>query len=505
MIKTKKLSHEHFSIMDREIQKSLIGAVWQENKLYIEFESEINEEPYVSLFEADEDNNIRSTHRCISVEGGKCCWHLAVAHKLLEALLAKTVSTTDIAVNLRNISYPPPGGKDCTGLITEKRKNFTKLVPDGVWHEKQIQRETAPKEDPAVISLNKNKKAKKANNSPEHEDDRWLFSLNLAPAVLERVLGFRGRQRQLLKNRKDALKRVPNLGGDDPVRASMACFVDPEGLNNIKRISYFGDEGKVEESLTPLLFHENWNPVLLTGNTSTGKTVLAYFLARILMLPVTVLSGTLDTNEEKLIGFRDIKPLDGSRFVTVHVPGALLEAIKQGDMLIFNEINIALPEVLSILNDILDWQKRTYVSGVGEIKVAENFRLTATMNPGYVGTTELNLAFSSRFHHVDIKYPSKEVLKDIIMEEAGTEELKVPPEVVTPLVKIYDCLRQRVESGELDQEVLSIRSFIRAALNIIIRDGDRHTIVFNCLVSGVRDENSRQIIKDITEAFSFSG
>ncbi len=516
MIVRKKLSHQHFSLMESEMHRKIKGAVWQPNKLYMEFNPDGNDrEACVSLFEIEEQN-LKATHHCTAVEGGECCWHIAAAHRLLEEMFAEQLSTTDIVVYSRNISYPPPGGKDCTHLLIGVKGSFSKLTPHGILENQKTAKgfrvtnarvESGGEQGGKVISFNRtDRAADNSNTLVEHDDDRWLLSLNLHPVILDRVLSFRKAQRKLLKDRPDALKRIPNLGGVEPEKSSLAKIIDPEEMDSVKIVNYYGEPAIVEEALTPLLFKKSWHPVLLTGNASTGKTVLAYFLARILMLPVTVLSGTMDTNEEKLIGFRDIKPKEEGKFVTVHVPGALLEAIQEGGMLIFNEINVALPEVLSILNDILDWQKRTYVTGVGEVRVAENFRLVATMNPGYIGTTELNLAFSSRFHHMEISYPSGEVLKKIIMEEVESEEEVSGEELddmIMPLIKIYGRLKQRVESGELDQEVLSIRSFIRAALNLIIRGREGRQIVYNCLSSGVRDENSRQIIKDIVEAFSF--
>lgn len=139
-------------------------------------------------------------------------------------------------------------------------------------------------------------------------------------------------------------------------------------------------------------------PCLLIGETGTGKTSLVRYLASLTNKQYRRINLNGQTNTDDLVGKWIIK--DGSMR---WLDGVLIEAMRKGYWLVLDELNSALPEVLFLLQSLLDDDKFVVLPEKnGEIvRPHKNFRLFATMNPSssgnYVGTNELNRALMSRF------------------------------------------------------------------------------------------------------------
>jgi len=452
------------------------GAVLRDDLIIAEFCSESKGgSPYLSVFRSDGE----CIHRCHAQN--KPCWHLGVGTIASELIFGKKIDTWKKHLEWPNLAAS--GGMDITPLLAGRQSNFEKLRPEKV--------EAAPEG-----FTQKSQENLKAENMPESSaqesikippEDRWIAGLNLPPRLFEAVIKFRERQKEHLWSSPESWKKIPNLGGDSPAETPFAEWMEPQDLEDVRVVEYIPQDRELVYALAPLLYNAGWSPPLLIGPKSSGKTTLAYYLARILCLPVTVISGSTDTNEEKLIGYHDLVPVEGG-VKTRFVPGALLNPVIRGEMLIFNEINQALPDVISVMNDLLDWQKVVYVKGIGEIKPGENFRLVATMNPGYIGTAPLNQALEDRFRRVDVPYPPKEVV------------MKLLPYHDRELSELYSRIVQSVESGELDDDVVSIRNLIRCSEEIEILGGDRKKIIVSAICSGLQDRSARQIIADIVES-----
>src|SRR3990167_10739329 len=143
-------------------------------------------------------------------------------------------------------------------------------------------------------------------------------------------------------------------------------------------------------------------PCLLVGETGTGKTSLIRYLASISNQPYRRINLNVQTNTDDLLGKWVVK--SGSM---EWIDGVLIEALKHGYWLVLDELNSALPEVLFLLQSLLDDDKFIVLTEKnGEIiRPHSNFRLFATMNPAgnYTGTNDLNRALLSRFPVV-VKY-----------------------------------------------------------------------------------------------------
>ena len=143
-------------------------------------------------------------------------------------------------------------------------------------------------------------------------------------------------------------------------------------------------------------------PVLLVGDTGCGKTsfIRNVALERGINLIRLNLSG--QTGVDEILGKWLVRSNEETRTNEMYwVDGLLIKAMKDGDFIVFDEINMALPEILSVLHSLLDDDRSIVLKEKDGSKIEPHprFRFFATMNDcdEYAGTKELNKAFVSRF------------------------------------------------------------------------------------------------------------
>ena len=76
--------------------------------------------------------------------------------------------------------------------------------------------------------------------------------------------------------------------------------------------------------------------------------------------------------------------------------GPVYQAGIYGGFVIFDEINMAKNEALSVVHSALDYRRIIDVPGYDRLNLHEASRFIGTMNYGYVGTRDLNEALVSR-------------------------------------------------------------------------------------------------------------
>jgi len=137
-------------------------------------------------------------------------------------------------------------------------------------------------------------------------------------------------------------------------------------------------------------------PILLVGETGTGKTTIINHYAKEKGKTLHRISVNGATTIEEIVG-----KFLAKKGTTYWQDGLLVEAMKKGDWVVFDEINAALPEILFVLHSLLDDDRKvTLVEKDNEVvRPHKDFRFFATMNPtdDYAGTKELNKAFENRF------------------------------------------------------------------------------------------------------------
>lgn len=137
----------------------------------------------------------------------------------------------------------------------------------------------------------------------------------------------------------------------------------------------------------------------LTGDTGTGKTSLIEQSCARLNWPLEPFSSHDRATMFELIGGHRL--LNGS---TVWEDGPLLSAMRNGAVLLIDEVNVMPPEVLTGLNRVME--RFTYlIPETGElVKAHPDFRIAITGNSlngenkgSYKGVSNMNIAFMNRF------------------------------------------------------------------------------------------------------------
>lgn len=199
--------------------------------------------------------------------------------------------------------------------------------------------------------------------------------------------------------------------------------------------------------------------LLFQGEAGVGKNILTETMAWIYQRPLYEISLNGQTDKMDLLGSKsmDTEIKEGKEISKIiFEKEVFVEALEVGGICVFDEVNYALPEVLGMLNAPLDDRAHIEIPGYGFVQAHENFAAIMTMNKDYIGTQELNEAFKNRLMY--IVFPNNKGIKKIL-------ENKVPnanPEHIRLADKMYQSVHKLFEDGEVSQDAMSIRGYIRA-------------------------------------------
>ena len=228
-------------------------------------------------------------------------------------------------------------------------------------------------------------------------------------------------------------------------------------------------------------------PVLLIGETGTGKTTLVRELAEKEGKTCHRFSLNGSTTVEEIVGFKTIK--NGN---VQFQDGLLIDAMNKGDWVVFDEINAALPEVLFCLHSLLDDDRKvTILEDEGRVvKPHPDFRFFATMNPTrtYAGTKEMSKAMLSRF---GVVLHVAQLPPDI--EQKILEDLGAKSNDAARLVHIARHIRELHAKEEVGL-VCSMRELISCA--ILLQEGlTMGDVVEKCIISKEENPEERELLK----------
>jgi len=188
-------------------------------------------------------------------------------------------------------------------------------------------------------------------------------------------------------------------------------------------------------------------PVLLIGETGTGKTSAIRYLAQETNNAFRRLNLNGSTSVDEFVGKILIDETG-----TYWTDGILVDAMRKGHWLLVDEINAGLPEILFVLQSLLDDDRYVLLSDKKDREVVrphENFRIFATCNPSdnYSGTKEMNKALLSRFPLVlEVGFPEASKELDIMK----TKFKDINEDLVNRMIGFANSQRQAYETGKVD-------------------------------------------------------
>ncbi len=233
--------------------------------------------------------------------------------------------------------------------------------------------------------------------------------------------------------------------------------------------------------------------VLLKGPTGSGKTTFAETLSRIFSNYMHMINCSVDLDAESLLGFKTLQ-YNGEKQEIAFVPGPVIQAMQNGHLLYIDEINMAKPETLPILNGVLDYRKTITNPFTSEVVVAtEGFGVIAAINEGYIGTTPLNEALKNRFIVIEVPYIQGEALKKVLQEQSSLSTVKE----IEWFITLSSNLIAAVQRGELSEEAASIRALLDAADLSTVIPVER--AIQRCITDKLDEENEKQLVNNIVD------
>jgi len=159
--------------------------------------------------------------------------------------------------------------------------------------------------------------------------------------------------------------------------------------------------------------------VLLQGPTGSGKTHALKVVAKELGIPLVRINMNRSITVEDFVGQFVPEENGGFRWQDGIVP----RLMKYGGLLIIDEINAAPPEILFVLQSVLDFREMTLTQKDGEvIKACSDFWVVACMNPDYYGTEKLNESLKDKFGII-LNYPYKTSIERKLIKNAELHEI----------------------------------------------------------------------------------
>ena len=273
------------------------------------------------------------------------------------------------------------------------------------------------------------------------------------------------------------LKDVENFRKEYPLEEEMRVRVPNPP------IPFYGKE-ILEMSIATLLKGEN---LLLSGGKATGKNILAENLSYIFGRPSYNISFHVNVDSAALVGT--------DTFIDNEVrlrKGMVTLCAENGGFGVFDEINMAKNDAVSVLHAALDYRGIIDIPGYDRIELHPATRFIGTMNYGYAGTKELNEALVSRFMVINMPKQDEETVQLILK----TYFPEIKENALKQFVGLFMDLQLKAEHSEISTKSVDIRGMIGALKTI--QTGLKPTSAVNMGVTNKSfDIFEREIVEDI--------
>lgn len=237
-------------------------------------------------------------------------------------------------------------------------------------------------------------------------------------------------------------------------------------------------------------------PILIQGPTSSGKTSMIEYLAKRTGYKFVRINNHEHTDLQEYLGTY-VSDSDGSLHFR---EGVLVEALRRGQWIVLDELNLAPTDVLEALNRLLDDNRELLIPETQEIvRPHKDFMLFATQNPPglYGGRKNLSRAFRNRFLELHFDDIPEEELETILREKC-----QVAPTYCKKIVLVYKELSRLRQSTRLFEQKNSF-----ATLRDLFRWANREAVGYQQLAENgymllaerVRKEEERIAVKRVIE------
>jgi len=205
------------------------------------------------------------------------------------------------------------------------------------------------------------------------------------------------------------------------------------------------------------LNHPDGDALYLTGPTGSGKTSgIAQILAR-LYWPMQSITAHGRMEFQDLVGHHSlVARLPGEEPTMTFVDGPLTNAMKQGHVLLINEVDLMDPSELSGLNDVLEGRPLVIAENGGEVvRPHEMFRVVVTGNSAgggdetgaYLGVRQQNIAAMDRYRVVTVNYLPAEVEEELLKSKVPDLNKFMVPKMVEMANNLRQLFTGDGESG----------------------------------------------------------
>lgn len=250
------------------------------------------------------------------------------------------------------------------------------------------------------------------------------------------------------------------------------------------------------DAITTLAMGKN---LLLKGPTGAGKTKFAETLSILFQQSMYSINCSVDLDAESLMGFKTLTYKDDQQTIAF-VPGPVTKAMIEGTFLYIDEVNMAKPETLPLINGVLDYRRRVTNPFTNEVVQAkQGFNVIAAINEGYIGTVPLNEALKNRFIVIDVPYLQGDQLKELIK----TQTVLTDQQTIDLFVRLSADFITAVQQGKLSEEAASIRALLDAAdLSSTI---PVHRAILRAIADKLSEERERELVLNLADTYFSRG
>ncbi|MFK7825925.1 MAG: AAA family ATPase [Oligoflexales bacterium] len=188
--------------------------------------------------------------------------------------------------------------------------------------------------------------------------------------------------------------------------------------------------------------------------------------------------------------------------------GPVVQAMRQGMVLLLDELNLAKPQVIEALNSLFDSGRLTIDDHGGEVvQLHPKTHIFATMNPStYVGRNSMSEAFLSRCNKLWVEAPDTE---DVVQIVETLYPGVIPQLELAKLVSTHEALTNLADQGHIGKTLGGIAYTLRNLFRVVERykyfHGNTNLSAEQLLLrefrevylSTITDEDELKIINDI--------